>query len=124
MSRKVFAIANGIMAAMFLLSAVLQYNDPDPLRWIALYAAAALACVIAGRTSSGWWLAALVGAVSLAWAVVLSPVLPEMRLDELARKMKAETPRIELSRELLGLVIVFAWMVVVIVVSRRRSTTD
>jgi len=124
MGRKVFAIANGIMAAMFLLSAVLQYNDPDPLRWIALYAAAALACLVAARTPSGWWLAALVGAVSLVWAVVLSPVLPEMRLDELARKMKAETPRIELSRELLGLVIVSAWMVVVIVVPRRRSATD
>ena len=53
MSRKVFAIANGIMAAMFLLSAVLQYNDPDPLRWIALYAAAALACATDSGMSQG-----------------------------------------------------------------------
>jgi hypothetical protein len=29
------------MAALFSLSAVVQLNDPDPLRWILVYAAAA-----------------------------------------------------------------------------------
>ncbi len=30
---------------IFLLSAAVQYNDPDPERWIAIYGLAALACV-------------------------------------------------------------------------------
>jgi hypothetical protein len=119
MGRKVFTVANGILAVMFLISAVLQYDDPDPLRWAALYIAAAAACVLTGRVRRGWWLAVGVGVISLAWAVALSPILPEVRLGDLARSMKAEKPTIELGRELLGLVIVFVWMAVLVLVSRR-----
>ncbi len=36
---KVFA---GVAALLFAYSALLQFNDPDPIRWIALYAAAAV----------------------------------------------------------------------------------
>ena len=32
-------------AGLFLVSAALQFNDPDPLYWSVAYAAAALACV-------------------------------------------------------------------------------
>ncbi len=37
-----FKVAGGVFAFLFLISAVLQYNDPDPLLWIAIYGMATL----------------------------------------------------------------------------------
>ena len=37
-----FKFAGGVFAILFLISAVLQYNDPDPLLWIAIYGMATL----------------------------------------------------------------------------------
>ena len=36
-----------MMAVLFLIAAALQYNDPDPLRWMAIYGLAVLACLLA-----------------------------------------------------------------------------
>ena len=116
---RALTITNAILGSVFLISAVLQYNDPDPWGWGALYLAAAIACAVSGRMRNGWWLALLVGVVALVWAITLSPIIPEIRLTELARSMKAENPRIELSRELLGLVIILVWMAVLVLASRR-----
>ena len=44
-----------------------------------------------------------------------------MRLGDLMDKMKAENPRIELSREFLGLAIIAVWMAIVAWQGRRRS---
>ena len=41
MQGRVWTLANGIMLLMFLFSTVVQLNDPDPLTWMAVYAAAA-----------------------------------------------------------------------------------
>jgi hypothetical protein len=115
---------NAVVAAVFLLSAALQYNDPDPWGWAAIYVAAGIACLLHGRVAVTWARAAasLVAAAAAIWALVLAPqALPGFRLTDLARSMKAESPEIELSRELLGLVIVLAWMVVLAVKPARNS---
>ncbi len=54
-SLSLLTVANGLMAALFLIAAALQYNDPDPLRWLAVYGLAALRarCRCAGACS-GW----------------------------------------------------------------------
>jgi hypothetical protein len=113
-------MANRTMAVLFLISAAIQFNDPDPLRWAAIYGAAGFACLAAGRFRYSWPLPSGVGLLALVWAARLSPILPQVRLRDLARTMHAETPSIELGRELLGLVIVLAWMVVLVVDSRRK----
>jgi hypothetical protein len=46
MSARLFSMINLIVAAFFFLFAVVQYNDPDPLLWMMVYALAALACVL------------------------------------------------------------------------------
>lgn len=120
MSSRSFRIANRIMALLFLTSAAIQFNDPDPLRWIAIYGAAGLACIAAERSSGLWPLSAGVGLAALVWAVRLSPILPEVRFADLARTMHAETPTIELGREILGLLIVLAWMFTVAIASIRQ----
>jgi hypothetical protein len=101
---------NLAMAALFLASAGLQLNDPDPLRWIAVYSGAAVACIAADRAPRAWIPAAAIGLVAMAWASTTASVLPRMKGADLFRSMKAETPVIEESREFLGLLVVAGWM--------------
>ena len=120
MQSRAFRVANRIMAMLFLISAIIQFNDPDPLGWAAIYGAASFACLAAGRLRYYWTLPTGVGLVALVWAAWLSPILSQMRLRDLARTMHAETPSIELSREFLGLLIVLGWMVFLVVSSLRE----
>lgn len=108
------------MAALFFVSSAIQVNDPDPWRWVVLYGGAGAACLLAGLHLPARSGAALVGLVSLAWAVAMLPGLSEFRFGDLFRSMKAESPSIEAGREILGLLIVAAWMIVVVAGSRPR----
>ena len=120
MKSRAFRVANRVMAPLFLACAAIQFNDPDPLRWAAIYGAAGFACLAAGRFRYSWPLPTGVGLVALVWAAWLSPILPEVRLRDLARSMHAETPSIELGREFLGLLIVLGWMGFLVLVSLRE----
>ena len=120
MARTSFKIVNGLAALFFIVAAGLQWNDPDPVRWASVYGAAALACLVSGGRRASW-LPAAVGVVSWIWAIVDSPILPQIRFAELFQTMKAENLRIEESREFLGLVIVSTWMTVLTVVACRTA---
>lgn len=107
---RVFPIVNYVVALLFAVSGVLQYNDPDPWPWVLIYLAAAAACLI--RASRGPALVVLV--ISLAWAAWMAPrVIPSLEPGNLVKEMHASTPAIEESREMLGLLIIAAWMAVV-----------
>lgn len=112
-------VFNTLVAALFLLSAALQLNDPDPLRWIAIYAAAAVACLVAGRVPWAGTLAAAVGLIAFVWAATMVSVLHEMRFADLFKTMKAQTPVIEEAREFLGLALVCGFMAVLALRARR-----
>ena len=124
MQSRAFGVANRIMAMLFLISAIIQFNDPDPVRWAVIYGAAGFACLAAGRFRYSWPLPTGVGLVALVWAAGLSPILSSVRLSDLARSMHAETPSIELGREFLGLLIVLGWMVFLMVVSLRERSSQ
>jgi hypothetical protein len=117
---KAFGWINAVVGVLFVACALLQYNDPDPLRWIAIYGLAAAACATHGRIGLDWLLAAAAALAALVWAALLLPSVSGFRPSDLFRTMKAETPAIELSREVLGLLIVAGWMIVLIAVSRRK----
>ena len=121
---KIFEGLNLVMALMFLTGAVLQYNDPDPFRWIAVYGAATVACLLAPRMQrAGVILPAVVGLFCLVWVVAIAPrVLPELELGNLVRTMEVKTPAIEESRELLGLLLITAWMAVLGLASRKDGS--
>ena len=112
----VFRIVNGIMALLFALSVAVQFNDPDPVRWMAIYGAAlAVTLTVVIRGSVPLIAPGLVGAVALAWAVywaASSGVPPELyrRMFD-AWEMKNEA--VEEAREASGLLIVAVWMAVV-----------
>jgi hypothetical protein len=102
------------MTALLTLAAVVQVNDPDPLRWMAMYGIAAAISAYAAITSRVPRVAAtLLGAVAVAWAVSIAATGP--RLDEYLRMFDGWEMRsapIEEAREVSGLVIVAAWMIV------------
>lgn len=122
--RLVWKIFNALLGALFIFAAALQYNDPDPVRWMAIYVAAALPCGLALAGRSNRVLPAIVGLVSLTWAVTylfrgVPTVSPLHMFDEW--EMKNQT--VVETREMFGLVIVTGWMIVLAVdaqMARRR----
>ncbi|MBX2917586.1 MAG: transmembrane 220 family protein [Cyclobacteriaceae bacterium] len=111
-------IISFVLASMFLLFAVVQINDLDPLLWIAIYINMAVLCAwSAFRTPNPYWLL-LSGIGYLLYASFLFPGAIEwfkspdrsLLFDDLA---KMQYPYIEETREFLGLVIsilVLSWI--------------
>ena len=95
-------------AALFLFAAALQYNDPDPLAWMAIYLAACAACIVTVRRRSDWQLAAGTATVALIWALTLVPEAWDVPLHDLVASWEMKDARVELAREMYGLLIVFA----------------
>src|SRR5688500_5955901 len=98
---------------LYLFSAAVQGNDPDPLRWIAVYAAAAAACglALAHLHRAARLLAMAIAAVALVWSLTLMPgvlAAPPSLADLFVPAMK--TVAVEEAREALGLWIVAAGM--------------
>jgi hypothetical protein len=109
-----------IMAPIFLLSAGLQYNDPDPLRWIAIYAVAGGVCLLAWLDKPVRAFAVIVGLGALAWALPLAyGVLDAVAVADLTLSMSDERPEIEEAREAVGLLIIAFAMGVIAVWPRR-----
>jgi len=114
-------LANWIFGLLFLVAAVLQWNDPDPLRWFLVYLGAAVASLFSTYWQGAWKLAVAVGAAGALWAATLVPHLVKgFDFANLFATMKAENPEIEVTREFLGLLIIVGWMLAVVVFSRAR----
>jgi hypothetical protein len=110
------------MTAAFLFSVAVQYNDPDPLRWMAIYGAAAAACILTLK-GRGWWpLPAAIGVIALVWALGYAPqVIGKVRFGELFEAFEMKDERVEVAREMGGLLIIAFWMAVLMVASIRRA---
>ena len=117
-----FKWVNRAMLALFLLGFVVQYNDPDPVRWMAIYAAAFTVCLVValGRPLPP---AApiIVGLVALAWA--LATIIPGPGVSLYSHMFDAwemKSVPVEEAREGSGLMIIAVWMLV-IAMRRRRG---
>lgn len=95
-------------AGLFLFAAALQYNDPDPLGWIAIYLAASGSCLFAARGSSDWRWSAATAAIALAWALTLLPQAWRVPPFEMFQAWEMANESVELAREMYGLLLVFA----------------
>ncbi len=101
-------VLNLILAVLFILFAVVQYNDPDPWGWAALYLYVAAACGMAAFGKSNKFMLILGLGVSAIWMLTLVPDFihwVQMGMPTIVAHMKAEAPHIELTREFLGLVV-------------------
>lgn len=115
-------IVSAVMALLFAWSVELQWNDPDPVQWMAIYGAA---MVLAGwfvwKKQVPWIWPVLVAIVAAAWAGTLLPgVLREAEWGDLVKTMKHEN-HAEEARELGGLSIVAVWNGVLALVAWRRA---
>jgi hypothetical protein len=109
-----FRAASGVMAALFLFAALVQYNDPDPIRWAAIYLLGSLVALQAARGQlRSAWAPGLLGATALVWAVVIGrTAVGRVSFSELFESVGMKTDTIEVGRESLGLLILAAWMIV------------
>ncbi len=101
-------IINLVLAILFLLFAIVQYNDPDPWLWIGLYS---LVAIISAMAAWGRYLPWLINAAIAICAIWMALLLPDFiswvrgGMQSITGSMHAESPHIELTREFLGLVI-------------------
>lgn len=116
-----WTIANGVMCALFIFSAVVQLNDPDPWVWIPIYVAAAAMCVAEMKRRTPWTAPLVLVVVAVAWAGSIAPrVLGKVGFVEMFGAWEMKNIGIEEEREMYGLLIVAVWMAAVSWAARRR----
>lgn len=115
---------HGIAAVVFIACAALQWNDPDPWRWIVIYGVAAAAAVAnyAGvRPVVPNVVALLVALGALAYAA--PGALEFLRVGDWSQLwggMSDERPWIESAREFIGALIIADYLAVALVMGLRR----
>lgn len=97
------------MACFFVYAAVVQFNDPDTLVWVLLYATGAGITLATLSTRTKWWLPLPLGAVALIWCLTLLPGAAAVGFS-----VAEEVPR-----EMFGLAIVAGWSLVLTLLRRR-----
>lgn len=108
-------VVRSVLAIPLLFAAAIQFNDPDPLYWVAVYTAAA--AVIAGQAFgffSKFWSAAVIGAVLAGMSMTLSGFLTYLLswdFGVIVGDMLASKPFIEQTREFIGLGLALALLV-------------
>ena len=113
-SLKIVDFVNYIFLLIFLLSVAVQYNDPDPLQWIAIYGAALVCCILFAVRKLPLYLAAAVGFASLFWAFLILPEVwgRPIPINQIFATIHMLSPGVEEVREIGGLLIVSFWMFV------------
>lgn len=119
---------NIFFLVVFLLSAILQYNDPDPYLWIPIYLYGALACwwALRGKYYPGMYAIGVI--VFLAYAAMLFVEengvwdwATKHNAENIAGAMKAATPWIEDTREFGGLLLLIIALGVNWLYARKRK---
>jgi Transmembrane family 220, helix len=118
----IFRAVNWVMAALFGVAMVVQYNDPDPMRWIAIYGAAMVVAGYAGRRGAVPAVAPLVvGGVALIWGLTWSTdVRAVAPYEHMFDHWQMKNTTVEEARETSGLLIVAGWMAVLALQRRWR----
>jgi len=108
-----FKAVSWAMAGLLFLCVALQYNDPDPLRWMVMYGAGAVASALLPIKRPAAALALVVGLIALAWAATLIyAVWGQIAVSDLTSKMSEKGGAVEVGREAGGLLIEGIWLTV------------
>jgi hypothetical protein len=122
MIRKVWRLLDGVFALLFVFAVVVQFNDPDPLKWVLIYAAAAWASLLSALGRVTRLLPSGVAAVALLWAATIVPrVVGQVPFADMFREWEMQNAGVEESRELYGLILIALWMASVAMRATRRS---
>jgi hypothetical protein len=126
MSKPSRALA-GLMGVLFFYAMYLQFNDPDPVRWSAMYASAGVVCLLHAFGRGPAWLAGLVTAVAIAWAAVWAPrVIGVTHVKDMFAEwhMTSGNVHAEEGRELGGLAIIIVTCGAVALARRRARVAS
>jgi hypothetical protein len=121
MARNVWRLLDAVFALLFVLAVIVNLNDPDPIAWVLIYAAAAWTSFLAvlGRPSRA--LASAVAAVALLWAATIVPrVVGQVPFGDMFAAWEMQNAGVEESREMYGLLLIALWMAVIALRGRRR----
>ena len=114
-------VANAVMAVAFAASVAVQYNDPDPFAWMAIYGAAAVMAALETIRPARPIFPGMLAAVALVWAATLGPrVLGKVPFGDMFAEFEMKHVGIEESREMYGLLWIAVWMIVVAIAGWRR----
>ena len=115
-------IFNILFLCAFLLSAAVQYNDPDALLWILIYLAAAGMCLLQLLQRQPRWLPPLLLLICAAWAAILLPnIVGQVSWEEISASLGMRTQAVEEAREIGGLLIVAFWSSVLLLKRQRNA---
>lgn len=121
-------VFNILFCILFLISAGLQYNDPDPYIWIPIYLYGAILCWLAFRNQyyPKAYLAGIIifAGYALYFFFTENGVLDWIQkhnAENIAASMKASTPWIEDTREFFGLVILIVVLLVNLIYAKRKG---
>ena len=121
-------VFNIIFCFLFIVSAALQYNDPDPYIWIPIYLIGATICFQASRGKNYPVFTLLFSGLFLIYDLYLFfdkfgvlSWLNEHNAENIASSMKASAPWIEETREFFGLLILILVLMINYFVSKRPS---
>jgi len=116
-----FRSVSWAMTALYLVSVGLQYNDPDPIRWMLIYGAAAVCSTFLPLRRWAIPASFFTATVALIWAVILMPeIWGRVGFTDMWRKMSEKGGAVEVEREIGGLVIVVGWLVIGALLRRRQ----
>jgi hypothetical protein len=108
---RAWTTANGFMCALFIFSAVVQVNDPDPWMWMPVYLASAAVCAVEIRRRIRWSVPLVLVVISVIWAGTIAPrVVGKVGFMEMFGAWEMQNLGIEEEREMYGLLIVAGWM--------------
>lgn len=120
---RLWAIADGIFLAMFVIAVAVQFNDPDPIRWITIYGLAAIGCSLSLAGRGGRRFPGAVAAIAFAWAATIAPrVIGRVPFEAMFGAWEMKNSGVEESREMYGLLLVAIWMMVLALRAKPRLT--
>jgi hypothetical protein len=106
-----FKLTCWVMAAVLALCVALQYNDPDPIRWMLIYGAGMVISVLLPMYRDAAKVGVLAGAAALVWTVMLLiPIWDKVSPSDAFLKMSEKGGAVEELREAGGLAIEGMWL--------------
>ena len=121
-------IFNILFVLLFIFSAALQYNDPDPYLWMPIYLYGAVLCWLAFKNRYypvayliGIFLYAVYAAILFFAKDGVWDWCKEHNSESIVQSMKATKPWIEETREFFGLVILIVVLLVNYFYSKRKK---
>ena len=112
---------NYFFVLLFLFSAAVQYNDPEPIRWMAIYLAATGLSVLFALQKLSWKFAALLAGIAVLWALTIIPDLTAHGFRNMFSDVSMMQQGTEEAREFLGLLLVAGWMLVLTFSVKKRE---